>query len=166
MAYANGIVYGGTSVYGGNGSVPAHDNARVFAFDLRTRTVVWSVEVTGQRQVTSLQVTPGRQVWAATRGTLHSFDTDDGHQRAFHEIAPFDWGSFPGGTWHGTDLAFDPTTNRLYGSVGGKLINIRPLGRPDLQVLGNTGGVHLVLGPDHRVYFVSGQQLKSIDWRG
>ncbi|WP_152365977.1 PQQ-binding-like beta-propeller repeat protein [Microlunatus speluncae] len=165
LAYANGVVYGGTSVYGGNGVEPTQDNARVFAFDLLTRKLLWNVEVEGQRQVTSLEVTPGRRVWAGTKGTLHALSTVDGKQVADYEIAPFDWSTFPGGTWQGTSLAYDPSTNRLYGSIGGKVIRIRPAGRPDLQILAGTGGAHIVLAPDHRLYFVNGQNLKSIDWR-
>lgn len=37
LAYENGILYGGTSVYGGNGAFPTQQNARVFAFDMATR---------------------------------------------------------------------------------------------------------------------------------
>jgi streptogramin lyase len=165
LAYADGVIYGGTSVYGGNGVDPTQSNARVFAFDLKTRTLRWNVEVVGQRQVTSLAVTPGRRVWAGTRGTLHALSTLNGKQSSSYEITPFDWSTFPGGTWQGTSLAYDPTVNRLYGAIGGKVIRIRPAGRPDLQVLKEVGGAHLVLGPDHRAYFVNGQNLKSVDWR-
>lgn len=165
LAYEKGVVYGGTSVYGGNGAAPTQQNARVFAFDLASRTILWDVEIPGQRQVTSVEVTPGRQVWAATRGSLYALSTTDGQQQVSYEIVPFDWGEFAGGTWHGDDLAYDRDANRLYGSVGGKLIRLRPLGRHDVEVLAGASGGHLVLGTDHRVYWVDGQHLRSVDWR-
>lgn len=77
----------------------------------------------------------------------------------------FAWSTFPGGNWQGTDLAFDRTTNRLYGEVGGQLISLRPQGRHDLRVLADAGGAHRMLGPDHRVHWVDGHHLRSVDGR-
>ncbi|OYN92436.1 hypothetical protein CGZ91_02785 [Parenemella sanctibonifatiensis] len=165
LAYENGILYGGTSVYGGNGAFPTQQNARVFAFDMATRELVWNVEVEGQRMVTALEVTPGRQVWAGTKGTLHSLSTTDGSELVEYEIEPFDWDEFAGGTWTGAWLEFDRSTNRLYGAVGSTLISVPPIGRHDLTRVSNIKGVLMVLGDDHRVYFVNGQRLMSVDWR-
>ncbi|MGA4507780.1 hypothetical protein ACQB6R_01955 [Propionibacteriaceae bacterium G1746] len=165
LAYRKGVLYGGTSVYGGNGITPVHANARVFAFDMATRTLLWNVEVEGQGQVTSLAVTPGNQLWAGTKGTLHSLDTRTGAESVMYEIAPFDWSKFPGGTWTATSLAYDKDVNRLYGIVGGKIISLQPTGDHQLKVLNGASGSKLVLGNDHRAYWVSGQRLNSVDWR-
>src|SRR5690606_9399792 len=41
LAYRDGVIYGGTTIYGGNGSTPIDDDGRVFAWDVESEELLW-----------------------------------------------------------------------------------------------------------------------------
>lgn len=90
LNYADGVLYGGTSIYGGNGIDPTQQNARVFAFSMATREFLWSQEIVGHAQVTAVAVTSDGQVWASTNGTLFAFKRDTGRQVYSKTVKPFE----------------------------------------------------------------------------
>lgn len=163
LAYADGVLYGGTSIFGGTSTVPTTENARVFAFDMATRTLLWNREVVGHKIVSAVEATNGGQVWASTVGTLFAFKTDTGREVYQREVAPYDWSTFQGGTWQYDSLAFNPSDGHLYGSVRGRIVKIKPVGQREMTVLDGVSGSRLVLD-GQRTYWVSGQQLFSAVW--
>ncbi|MFI7491732.1 hypothetical protein ACIBXA_25475 [Micromonospora echinaurantiaca] len=163
LTYADGILYGGTSIYGGNGIAPTQQHARVFAFSMATRELLWSREIVGHAQVTAVAVTSGSQVWAATNGTLLAFERNTGRQLYNKTVRAYDWGNFSGGTWQADTLSYNAADGYLYGSVGDNILRIKPVGQREIFVVPNARGNWLVLD-GQRTYWVDGQHLKSIRW--
>lgn len=163
LNYRDGILYGGTSIYGGTSSTPVTENATLFAFDMASRTLLWTQEIEGAQIVSGVAAASGGQVWAATVGKLYAFKSDTGRQVYEQEITPYDWSNFQGGTWQFDNLAFNEADGYLYGSVGGKIIRIQPNGQRQSYIVPDVGGMKLVLD-GQRTYWVSGQTLYSADW--
>ncbi|MGW4798227.1 PQQ-binding-like beta-propeller repeat protein [Nonomuraea sp. NPDC004297] len=70
-----GTVYLGTSTQEGLGAPPVTPTARLAAFDLRTRRVLWEIEpVPGAQAVTSLKQTPLALYGLTNTGVLFEFD--------------------------------------------------------------------------------------------
>jgi outer membrane protein assembly factor BamB len=166
LAYADGVLYGGTSVWGGAGIEPTQADAVVFAFDVSRQKLLWTRTIPGQRQVVAVETTPGGQVYAASRGTLVALKQDTGRIVSTHTIAPYDWSKFSGGTWNGVSLVYNEADRTLYGATADKIFRADPVGRRRVQVLEGMSGAFLTVGPRSRVYWVDGQQLYSTTWPG
>ncbi|MEF3305917.1 OmpL47-type beta-barrel domain-containing protein [Paenibacillus sp. GYB003] len=76
MAYKDGLLYVGTTVYGGLGtSGPAETNAKLFVFDPATKRKLFeTVPATGRKGVTGLAVGPDGLIWGVAEDTIFKFD--------------------------------------------------------------------------------------------
>lgn len=74
LAYASGLIIGGTSIYGGY-SVPAptQAEAKVFGFDIASDSKVFEAVVPGAKTVDGL-VSAGSEIWGLAGGKLFAFD--------------------------------------------------------------------------------------------
>lgn len=163
LAHADGVLYGGTSTYGGNGATPTKQAGEVFAFDMATRDLLWHVELPEQLLVTAVAPGPDGKVYAGTHGNVYALDGEDGEILFEHEVGPYDWGSYPGGTWTSATLAASED-GHVYGSVGGKIIRIATGDEPSVDTLAGASGQHLVLSGDDHLYWLDGQHLRSAVW--
>lgn len=165
LAYADGVLYGGTSIYGGNGIAPTQANGRVFAFDMATRTLRWNVEIPGHAQVTSVAATADGEVVAATHGSLFALDSASGHEVWSTMVTPYDWSQFSGGTWQFDTLYYRPADRFVYGTVGGKVVRVKTVGRHQVDTLAGARGIKAALDATGRLYWVDGQNLRSASFR-
>ena len=86
IAGRDGVAYVGTSRWGGLGSEPTSDNATAFAYDTRSKRVLWRTHpVEGAQSISSLAVTASGRLWGISGGTLFELDRDSGERiRQFH----------------------------------------------------------------------------------
>lgn len=163
LDYADGVLYGGTSTYGGNGIAPTQPAGRVFAFDMETETLLWSVELPGQLLVTAVAHADDGKVYAGTHGNVYALDAATGEITWQHEVRPYDWSTYPGGTWTSATLAASED-GHVYGTVGGRVIRITTGDEPSVDTLAGASGSHLVLSGTNHLFWVDGQHLKSAVW--
>lgn len=156
LTHEKGILYGATSVWGGLGSTPAHDNARVFAFDVETRELLWSVEpYPGERAFTGLTVDEFGNLWVVSPGKVLKLDKQ-GNLLDDTTIVSYDWSS-PSAVWFGGAIEYDPVEQRIYGTTSRTLFSLDP------HTLENNAfgvnGEYLVLHTDGTRYYTIGYEL-------
>ncbi|MGI2297252.1 S-layer homology domain-containing protein [Paenibacillus sp. GXUN7292] len=77
FAYKDGLLYGGTSIYGGQGGVPTASEAVLFVWDISAKKKVFElVPVPGKKAITALHIGPDGNVWGLANGALFIFDID------------------------------------------------------------------------------------------
>ncbi|MPV35612.1 FIMAH domain-containing protein [Georgenia subflava] len=157
----DGVLYGGTSVFGGNGIEPTQSAGVVFAFDLASRELLWSTPVDGLA-ATAVTMADG-ELWAATVGDLLVLDPATGEITHEHEVAPFDWGTVPNGLWRSADLEFSEADGYIYGSVFDRILRIDPDTR-EVDQLEGASGIKLDLAPDNTTYWIDDRSLFSATW--
>lgn len=116
LAYSKGVVYGGTSIYGGLGSTPKAKEAELFAFDPETKKLLYSlVPVAGQPAITQVLARPDGTIWGLAGDTLFVFDPES--RKVVYAHA-----HFPGAVamWRNGSLVNGADRN-VYGIAGGKL---------------------------------------------
>ena len=71
----DGLIYGGTNVWGGLGVDPTATEAKLFAWDIANKEKVFEiVPVPGKRAITDLIAAPDGNIWGVAEGTLFIFD--------------------------------------------------------------------------------------------
>lgn len=157
----DGVIYGGTSVFGGNGIEPSQEAGVVFAFDLDSRELLWTTPIDGLA-VTAVAVAGG-EIWAATVGDLLILDPSNGEIVDKHEVEPVDWGDYPNGLWSSADLAFSEADGLVYGAVSDHILRIDP-GTRQVEQLDGASGRDLVHSEGNTSYWLSGGSLHSASW--
>lgn len=77
LAYKDGLLYGGTSIYGGQGSTPMTTEAKLFIWDVCNKQKIFeTVPVSGKQAITSLHIGPDGNIWGLANGALFIFDTN------------------------------------------------------------------------------------------
>ncbi len=77
MAYHNGVVYGGTSIYGGLGSTPTETEGKLFAWDVAENKMLYTITpVPSKPAVTQLLTRPDGTIWGLAGSTLFIFDPE------------------------------------------------------------------------------------------
>ncbi|TWD81000.1 outer membrane protein assembly factor BamB [Kribbella amoyensis] len=103
----DGLVYGGTGIWGGLGSTPTQTEGKLFAFDPATGTKVWEgVPIPGEKAITGLIVGPDGHLWGGTVGKLFEFDPVTRTVLRTIDVTPFDWNVDH--VWRSVHLAFAP----------------------------------------------------------
>lgn len=150
LAYADGLVVGGTSVWGGLGIQPTQTEGKLFLWDPKeNRKVFEMTPVDGMSAVTCLINGPGGKVWGVAGGTLFVFDVANREIVSRHELFEV---SYKGKTvWKGADLVVHPS-GQVYGTLEGKFFRLDPATKR-VTVL-RQGGAHLLaMDRDGRLYF-------------
>lgn len=80
LTYHNGIVYGGTTIYGGLGtSGPAETEGKLFAFDTATGAKLYElVPVAGRKAVSGLLTGQDGLIWGVAEDTIFKLDPQSG----------------------------------------------------------------------------------------
>lgn len=77
LAYKNGKVYAGTSIYGGIGQDPVEKEAKLFVWDVeRGEKTFETVPVPGETVIRALTIGPDGNIWGLAEGTLFIFDPE------------------------------------------------------------------------------------------
>lgn len=122
LAAAGSVIYGGTSIFGGLGSVPTATNAKLFAWDSATGQMRWQVDLDPKAQaITSVIVGPDGKLWVIDYGTLYEVDPADGTILRQTQLVPHAWNG--ASLWVSAHLEFD-AQGRLYALSGGNLFEV------------------------------------------
>lgn len=123
LAYADGMVYAGTSIHGGLSSVPTQTTAEVFAWDVVTDSLVASGPVEGATVIHALVVDGVGRVFGMTdNGVLFEYDTT-----THNVVRSVQTGIRNANTWGDqSDLGYNRLDGQIYGSVADKLLRIDP----------------------------------------
>lgn len=77
LTYHDGLIYGGTGIWGGLGIEPTTSEGQLFVFDPQTNEVVHQmVPVPGEENVAGLTVDPAGNLWGLTGNELFKVDTE------------------------------------------------------------------------------------------
>ncbi len=164
LTYADGVLYGGTMVFGGNGSTPTQTEAKVFAVDVASGTKLWeTTPVPGERAVSGLTVDADGQLWGITAGKLFELDPATQQTVRTHEVAPFDWSSVSEWNPLPTKVHFDPQDGQLYVTARSHFSRLDPETFVDSAPPG-TAAAQLVSHPNGDKYWIAGQHLHRSRW--
>ncbi|PYI51578.1 hypothetical protein DLM86_24510 [Paenibacillus flagellatus] len=128
LAYRNGLVYGSTSIHGGLGGEPAASKAKLFVWDMATKTKLreWEPQADGLGGavplIGGLTIGPDGLVWGAANGVLFAFDPDTYELRKQKNVYP-DLTNY--GRWRPAQLAWGQN-GYLYANLGGRLTIVDP----------------------------------------
>ncbi|MCW3820608.1 PQQ-binding-like beta-propeller repeat protein [Micromonospora sp. DR5-3] len=126
LAYQDGVVYGGTSVWGGLGAAPTTPDGKVFAVDVATGEKRWELTpVPGDRAVSSLTFGADGALWGLTGGRIFRLDTATGAVSVVATVADVDWGALDH-YWRDGFLRHHPASGMLHGAAGGRIFSLDP----------------------------------------
>ncbi|WP_239632282.1 hypothetical protein [Paenibacillus sp. H1-7] len=75
VTYKDGLIYGGSNVWGGLGINPTETEAKLFIWDVEKKEKVFeTVPVPGKKGITELIVGPDGMIWGSAEGDLFIFD--------------------------------------------------------------------------------------------
>ncbi|APU15765.1 hypothetical protein UA75_19175 [Actinoalloteichus sp. GBA129-24] len=118
LAYRDGVLYLGTSVYGGYGAVETETDARLLAWDVASGEKLWeTVPVSAERTVSDLTFDDDGRLWGVTAGLVFQVDPTDGTLLGSQRHAEYSW-PVDGG-YALADLDFNAVDGSLYASMPG-----------------------------------------------
>lgn len=159
LEIVDGLVLGGTTVYGGLGATPTEDEAELFLLDPATGEVIWrDVPIAGERAITALRQAPDGTVWGVTAGMLFQFDVDSRQVVRSQLISPMDWSSV-GHVWTSGELAF-ASDGTMYALVRGDLFRV-DTATMERQLIAR-GVEHFTLAADGQVYLIRDENLLTV----
>lgn len=114
FAYKDGLLYGGTSIHGGQGSTPKAKEAVLFVWDVVNKKKLYEVvPVPGKQAITALHIGPDGNVWGLANGALFIFDI------ATRQVIHTD-NAFPNAAGRWIDGSMETGTDgNVYATVGG-----------------------------------------------
>ncbi len=150
LAYADGLVYGGTSIHGGIDSTPTASEAEYFVWDVDASELVWhEVPVDGARIINQLTVGPDGQVWGLTN-TGVVFVVDPHTHEVLDRIST---GRSTGNVWgRTTSLYLNEFDGFMYGNSGGALFRIDPVTH-EVDILVESGVRESAIDARGQIYF-------------
>ncbi|WP_147915929.1 PQQ-binding-like beta-propeller repeat protein [Ruania zhangjianzhongii] len=125
LAYADGLIYGGTSINGGLSSDPTADSAELFVWDVDAQEVLWSEPLTDQAgYLAGLSWgAEGQLVGATSDGVLFEFDPKEREVTWSVRLFEPDQGSH-GGWGYSTKTIWDERTGSYLVTLNGTLYQV------------------------------------------
>ncbi len=152
-----GVVWGGTTVFGGLGAKPIEKESKVFMWDVRTKKIIKEfVPVKGAMAITSLVYGPKGEVWGFADGIIFVLDATTGktlRTKTFFEID-----RNPTHIWRVGFLQLHPN-GLMYGAANGQFFSIDTKSM-DIKVL-KTGVGLLVMDKQGTLYTRDTENLWS-----
>lgn len=159
LAYSNGKVFGGTSIWGGLGSTPVATEAKLFVWDIATKTKVHEiVPVSGARTITCLINGNDGYIWGYGQGYLFKIDPINYNIVSSNKILNDNRSSH---LWRADNFVFNPKDNMYYASIAHRLYKMNPQNMTLTSL--DAIGVTLFLGPDNEMYFFRGSDLWKME---
>lgn len=158
LAYKDGKLYGGTTIFGGLGSddpAPGSEG-KLFVFDVATRQKTFEIApVPGGTAVSGLLFGPDGNLWGFANGTLFVFDPAS--QTVIYQDAKFPYGG--GREWRNAQLAIG-TDGQIYGlsDSAHSFFRIDPATK-QLTVLNDDARTGLAQDDFGHFYFLRGTHL-------
>ncbi|MES9143964.1 hypothetical protein ABEP44_12605, partial [Cutibacterium acnes] len=108
LAYHDGILYGGTSVWGGIGGKPTQPSAKFFGFDVKTKTKLFETVIAeNRRTITTVEVGPDGKIWGMCEGYLFKYNPKTGQMEYNNnDFTDIDFSDITEATqrWYGAQL--------------------------------------------------------------
>jgi len=148
LVYADGYLYGGTSIHGGQGGSPTQSEAVLFVWDVAAAEIVYeTVPVAGKTSITALHAGPDGNIWGLANGALFIFDPET------REVV-YSANEFPSasGRWIDGSLVTG-TDGNVYGTVDGKFFKVDAATK-EVTVLA-TQARHVAVDPFGNFYLYS-----------
>ncbi|MEU5879901.1 hypothetical protein [Spirillospora sp. NPDC047279] len=124
LTYHDGVVYGTTSVWGGNGVDAQEYDAKLFAVDVATgETRYTTVPVPGERSYSGLTVDDKGHIWGFSTCTVFEFDPVQRTTLRTAKYCDYNWDTVHH-VWRDGFLYFDATDGKLYGKAQAKVFRI------------------------------------------
>ncbi len=159
LAYNNGKLFGGTSIWGGLGSTPVATEAKLFVWDIATKTKVHEITpVSGARAITCLINGNDGYIWGYAQGYLFKIDPSNYNIVSSSKILNDTRSSH---LWRPDNLVFNAKDNMYYASIAHRIYKLDPQNMV-LTALDRLGA-YLTLGPDSEMYFFRGPDLWKME---
>ncbi|WP_081798108.1 hypothetical protein [Neobacillus dielmonensis] len=156
LAYKDGLVYCGTSVWGGLGITPTEEEAKLFIYNMKTGEKQFeTIPVPGEKAISALTFDDDGNLWGLTSGILFKYDTAKNKVVATKELYSMNWDSI-GHLWREGSLQFDKD-GYLYGQTHGEIFRINP-DTLDTKVLVKDATL-FAMDPAGNIYFSRGDKL-------
>lgn len=119
LVYKDGLLYGGTSIHGGQGGTPTASAAVLFIWDPVMKEEVFQViPVAGKQAITALHIGPDGNVWGLANGELFIFDVDT-------RQVVYSYNAFPNANGRWIDGSMETGTDgNVYATVGGSFFKV------------------------------------------
>jgi hypothetical protein len=150
LAYANGLILGGTSVAGGLGIKAEAQHAKLFGWDPVSGKKVFELEpVTNSQAITALMNGPDHNVWGVANGTLFIFDPLNRDVVFTKNLVEQENRSYQ--VWRDAFMLLHPS-GKIYATLDGRLLQIDP-GTKAVTVLRDRDADRLAMDRHGRLYF-------------
>ncbi|WP_062104452.1 hypothetical protein [Bacillus niameyensis] len=158
LEFKDGLIYGGTSIWGGYGIDPTEEEAKMFILDPSTNKKIWEgIPIPGEEAVSALTFDDEGYLWGLTAGYIFKFDPKTREVIASKELFPYSGG---GMYYRGRNLMFDENGD-IYGTTLGNVFKLDP-DTFELQII--TQGAFLFAKDRYDdFYFAKGAELYKIN---
>ncbi len=124
LIYNKGIVWGGTTIFGGLGVSPTQKEAKLFAWNPEKKTKVFEfVPVPGTMAITCLTGGPNGKIWGLADGVIFVFNPKTRKVEKTHKL--FDIAKNPTHIWRVGFLTLHPS-GLMYGTANGDFFSVNP----------------------------------------
>lgn len=160
LNYLDSIVIGGTSIWGGLGIQPTQSQAKLFGWNLVTKTKTFEIiPVNDAKAITALMLGPNGKIWAMADGTLFIFNPATNQVDSTHQLFQVSQATKNTQVWRNASLVLHPS-GRIFGLAYGELFELDPVTKAKTTISAS-GGSCLTLGINGELYFHRGINL----WR-
>ena len=159
LAFRDGIIYGGTAIFGGMGSTPIQTTAKLFAYRISDGTKLFEIKpVNGKKAITGLMISLNGKIWGMDEGYLFIYDPAAGAIEYCREL-------FPDISYPADDIVYRDAAlltgkdGNIYGTIAGKLFRINASTK-EVTILLSDGAYRLAQDNAGSLYYVKGTDLK------
>lgn len=153
LAYRDGLLYGGTGIWGGLGIEPTTSEGQLFVYDVEAGEVVHQeVPAAGDQNVSALTFDPGGNLWGLTSNHIVRFDTETREIVERHQVLDVDDSA---AYWTTRDLVWHD--GALVAQASGQLFEFDPTTK--VKTVIQTGGQNLAVDPNGNYYYNRGSEL-------
>jgi hypothetical protein len=157
LAFRDGIVYGGTTIYSGHSATPpTQPEAKVFAWSIAENRKLWEfVPAPGKPTIPALTFDADGRLWGIAGEEVFAIDVANAEvtERLSYGSSTSSQGS----------LEFDPVNGVLYGSLAGQALFTIDPGDSGLEMIHEGAVSHLAVHSSGDVYFSAGSTLFHYD---
>lgn len=155
LMYEKGLVYGGTSVYGGIGVSPTQTEGTLFVWDVaEERKILEIVPVKGKKQISNLIMGPDGNIWGVAEDTLFIYSTVSNQVLNTYSLVDY----YRGAKWKNIELIIHPN-GMVYGCGTNKsaIFSINPTTMEIKKILDDAAW--LSMDDEGRFYFSRNDDL-------
>jgi|SRR5690625_1214872 len=139
LTYRDGVLYGGTAIYGGGGARPVRTEGTVFAWDIATETMLWeTTPLPGETGIGAVAVDTHGRLFAASVGQVVELDPATGTPLQSATVTA-DTSDQLYGSWHISDLSYNAAEGALYLSTRAQVVRLSPSTLADITPVATAG---------------------------